>query len=51
VVDGVPLKRLGEVEEVANVAAYLVSDFSAYVTGACIVVDGGRWLGKGAFAQ
>jgi NAD(P)-dependent dehydrogenase (short-subunit alcohol dehydrogenase family) len=51
VVDGVPLKRLGEVEEVANVAAYLVSDFAAYVTGACIVIDGGRWLGKGAFAQ
>ncbi len=49
VVDNVPLKRLGERQEVANLAAYLVSDYAAYVTGAFFVIDGARRLGKGAF--
>lgn len=43
----VPLKRLGEHQELANLAAYLVSDFSSYVTGEVITIDGGEWL-KGA---
>jgi NAD(P)-dependent dehydrogenase (short-subunit alcohol dehydrogenase family) len=51
VIDNVPLKRLGERQEVANLAAYLVSDYAAYVTGACMVIDGARSLGKGAFAK
>jgi NAD(P)-dependent dehydrogenase (short-subunit alcohol dehydrogenase family) len=43
----VPLKRVGDHQELANLAAYLVSDFSAYVNGEVIVIDGGEWL-KGA---
>lgn len=43
----VPLKRHGEHQELANLAAYLVSDFSAYVNGEVITIDGGEWL-KGA---
>jgi enoyl-[acyl-carrier-protein] reductase (NADH) len=35
---------------VANLAAYLVSDYADYVTGACTIIDGARWLGKGAFS-
>jgi NAD(P)-dependent dehydrogenase (short-subunit alcohol dehydrogenase family) len=50
VIENVPLKRLGDRQEVANLAAYLVSDYAAYVTGACLIVDGARRLGKGAFA-
>ena len=37
----VPLKRMGESEEVANVIAFLASDAASYVTGCCINVDGG----------
>lgn len=43
----VPLKRVGEHQELANLAAYLVSDFAAYVNGEIITIDGGEWL-KGA---
>ena len=43
----VPLKRVGDHQELANLAAYLVSDFSAYVNGEVVTLDGGEWL-KGA---
>lgn len=43
----VPLKRVGNHQELANLAAYLVSDFSAYINGDVITIDGGEWL-KGA---
>lgn len=46
----VPLKRVGDHQELANLAAYLVSDFSAYVNGEVITIDGGEWLqGAGQF--
>lgn len=43
----VPLKRVGEHQELANLAAFLISDFSAYINGEVITIDGGEWL-KGA---
>ncbi len=43
----VPLQRVGDHQELANLAAYLVSDFAAYVNGEVITIDGGEWL-KGA---
>ena len=46
----VPLKRVGEHQELANLAAYLMSDYSAYVNGEVITIDGGEWLqGAGEF--
>ena len=36
-----PLRRIGEPEEVAGAAVFLASRAGAYVTGQCIVVDGG----------
>lgn len=43
----VPLQRVGDHQELANLTAYLLSDFSAYINGECITIDGGEWL-KGA---
>jgi NAD(P)-dependent dehydrogenase (short-subunit alcohol dehydrogenase family) len=43
----VPVGRVGDHQELANLAAYLVSDFSAYVNGEVVTIDGGEWL-KGA---
>ncbi len=51
VLKGVPLRRLAVPQEVANLAAYLVSDYASYVTGACFVLDGGSWLNKGSFQK
>ncbi len=46
----VPLQRVGEHQELANLAAYLISDFSAYINGEVITIDGGEWLqGAGQF--
>ena len=39
--DGIPLKRGGTPEDVANLAVFLASDMSAYITGQVINVDGG----------
>ncbi len=39
--EGIPLKRGGSPEDVANVCVFLASDMSAYVTGQVINVDGG----------
>lgn len=39
--DGIPLKRGGTPEDVANVCVFLASDLSAYVTGQTLHVDGG----------
>jgi NAD(P)-dependent dehydrogenase (short-subunit alcohol dehydrogenase family) len=41
---GVPLRRVGKHEELANLFAYLAADESAYITGDLIVIDGGRWM-------
>ena len=38
---GVPLRRLGEPEEVANLAVFLASDEAAYISGQCIKITGG----------
>lgn len=43
----IPLKRVGEHQELANLAAYLMSDFSAYINGEVITIDGGEWLRNG----
>ncbi len=43
----IPLKRVGDHQELANLAAYLMSDFSAYINGEVITIDGGEWLRNG----
>lgn len=48
--DRIPLGRHGEHQELANLAAYLLSGYSSYITGACVTIDGGEWLrGAGEF--
>lgn len=40
-IEKIPLRRAGQVEDIANVATFLASDLSSYVTGQVIQVDGG----------
>ncbi len=42
-----PLPRIGEVEDVANLAMFLLSDAAAWITGQLINVDGGHILRRG----
>jgi len=41
----VPLRRFGKPEEIADMAVFLASDRAAFVTGTCVVVDGGQTRG------
>lgn len=44
IADGIPMQRLGTIEELGNLAAFLASDLSNYITGAEIVIDGASTL-------
>ncbi len=47
----VPLKRVGDHQELANLAAFLLSDFAGFINGEVITIDGGEWLqGAGQFS-
>src|SRR2546423_10955134 len=45
-----PMKRFGKHAELANLAAFLISDMAEYINGECVVIDGAQWLrGAGEF--
>ena len=44
IADAVPLKRLARPEEIGELAAFLASDESSYITGTQVVIDGGSTL-------
>jgi NAD(P)-dependent dehydrogenase (short-subunit alcohol dehydrogenase family) len=47
--NSIPLGRLGTPEEIAALAAFLLSDEAAYINGECITMDGGQWLNQFPF--
>jgi NAD(P)-dependent dehydrogenase (short-subunit alcohol dehydrogenase family) len=47
-----PMGRFGTVEELSNLAAFLVSDGCPYINGEVVTMDGGEWLqGAGEFSE
>jgi NAD(P)-dependent dehydrogenase (short-subunit alcohol dehydrogenase family) len=47
-VENIPLGRVGEPEEVAELVRFLAGPESAWITGQCIAIDGGQSLRRGA---
>ena len=41
---GIPLKRYGQAEDIANAVGFLVSDDASYITGQVLSVDGGMHM-------
>ncbi|MDG6908478.1 MAG: SDR family oxidoreductase [Nitrososphaerota archaeon] len=41
---GIPLGRIGEPEDVANLALFLSSDKASFISGSVVVIDGGQCL-------
>jgi NAD(P)-dependent dehydrogenase (short-subunit alcohol dehydrogenase family) len=48
-IEGIPARRFGELDDVVAAAMYLLSDRASYVTGECLTVDGGSSLEQGMF--
>ncbi|MGU3497605.1 SDR family oxidoreductase [Mycobacterium sp. C31M] len=51
VLAGVPANRFAEPAEIAESAAFLLSDRAGYITGEVLVADGGQWLGKSIYTD
>lgn len=43
----IPMGRFGEHHELANLAAFLISDAAPFINGECVTIDGGEWLAAG----
>jgi NAD(P)-dependent dehydrogenase (short-subunit alcohol dehydrogenase family) len=51
-IDRIPLGRTGKMEEIANLAAFLISDEASFINGEVVTIDGGEWLkGAGEFSD
>ncbi|WP_405912596.1 SDR family oxidoreductase [Streptomyces sp. NBC_00963] len=51
VLETVPAGRFAEPAEIADAALFLLGDKAAYVTGECLTLDGGQWLGKQVYGR
>lgn len=43
----IPLERFAMPAEVVDAILFLLSPYAGYITGECLIIDGGAWLGKG----
>jgi NAD(P)-dependent dehydrogenase (short-subunit alcohol dehydrogenase family) len=43
----IPAGRFGEHQELTNLAVFLMSDAAPFITGDCVTIDGGEWMGSG----
>jgi len=48
-INSIPLRRLGKPEEVAELAAFIMSDKASYMNGEIVTLDGGQWLNQFPF--
>ena len=48
-INSVPLGRVGKPEEIAELAAFIMSDKASYMNGEIVTLDGGQWLNQYPF--
>ncbi|MGP8303240.1 SDR family oxidoreductase [Streptomyces inhibens] len=51
VLDSVPAGRFAAPREIADAALFLLGEGASYLTGECLTVDGGQWLGKQVYGR
>ncbi len=47
IIEEIPMGRFATTSEVTDAVIYLLSPYASYITGECLTIDGGAWLGKG----
>ncbi len=47
--DAIPMRRFGTGQEISNLASFLMSDLSSYMTAECVTLDGGEGLQGSGF--
>ncbi len=47
-IQAIPMQRVGEMEELTNLAVFLIADGARYINGETIAIDGGQWLNSAA---
>jgi NAD(P)-dependent dehydrogenase (short-subunit alcohol dehydrogenase family) len=45
IIDSIPLKRLGDPEDIAELACLVASDYGSFMTGTTIDINGGLFIG------
>lgn len=47
-IEAIPMRRVGEMPELTNLAVFLIADGARYINGETIAIDGGQWLNSAA---
>lgn len=50
-IESVPINRFGEIDEIAELAYFMLSSKANYMNGECITLDGGQWLNRKPFIE
>lgn len=50
-IESVPIHRLGRLDEIADLASFMLSPRAEYINGECITIDGGQWINRKTYNE